>query len=67
MRFSAGPWSSSHYAICTGIMSLGLMFPGMAAGWLQQHLGYADFFIWTLASCAITIAVSLAARRHLPD
>lgn len=33
MRFSAGPWSSSHYAICTGIMSLGLMFPGMAAGW----------------------------------
>lgn len=67
MRFSAGPWSSSHYAICTGIMSLGLMFPGMAAGWLQQHLGYADFFIWTLASCAITIAVSLAAHRHLPD
>lgn len=67
MRFSAGPWSSSHYAICTGIMSLGLMLPGMAAGWLQQHLGYADFFLWTLASCAITIAVSLAARRHLPD
>lgn len=67
MRFSAGPWSSSHYAICTGIMSLGLMLPGMAAGWLQQHLGYADFFLWTLASCAITIAVSLAARRHSPD
>lgn len=67
MRFSAGPWSSSHYAICTGIMSLGLMLPGMAAGWLQQHLGYADFFLWTLASCAITIAVSLAARGHLPD
>lgn len=67
MCFSAGPWSSSHYAICTGIMSLGLMLPGMAAGWLQQHLGYADFFLWTLASCAITIAVSLAAHRHLPD
>jgi len=27
------------YALCTGFMALGMMLPGMAAGWLQERLG----------------------------
>ena len=43
---------SAHYAICTGFMALGMMLPGMAAGWLQTQLGYTNFFIWV---CVATL------------
>jgi len=51
---------TAHYAICTGFMALGMMLPGMVAGWIQEQLGYHHFFIWVLI-CAIVpiIAVSL--------
>ena len=45
-----GPHSTAHYAICTGFMSLGMMLPGMFSGWLQELLGYQQFFIWALAA-----------------
>lgn len=56
--FSEGKYATAHYAICTAFMAIGLMLPGMAAGWIQQLLGYADFFIWTTACCAATIIVA---------
>ena len=37
---------TAHYALCTGFMALGMMLPGMWAGWLQSQLGYLNFFIW---------------------
>ena len=43
---------SAHYAICTGFMALGMMLPGMAAGWLQTQLGYIHFFAWV---CVATL------------
>lgn len=60
--FSEGKYATSHYAICTGFMALGLMLPGMAAGWLQEHLGYQTFFIWTIICCVATIAVAMAVK-----
>lgn len=66
--YSRGTWATSHYALCTGIMALGMMIPGMAAGWLQEILGYQNFFIYTLACCAVTILVSIAVRSKIsPD
>jgi len=58
--FSQGRNKTAHYAICTGFMALGMMIPGMFAGWLQELLGYNHFFIW-LMICSIipVIAVSL--------
>lgn len=56
--FSEGKYATSHYAICTGFMALGLMLPGMAAGWLQETLGYQNFFIWTIICCVATIVVA---------
>lgn len=57
MYFSEGRYKTSHYAICTGIMALGMMLPGMAAGWLQETLGYRHFFLFTMLCCAATIGV----------
>src|SRR4051794_40784598 len=45
-----GEHKTSHYAICTGIMALGMMLPGMFSGWLQDHIGYQHFFLWVIIS-----------------
>ena len=55
--FSEGEHKTAHYAICTGFMALGMMLPGLAAGWLQETIGYRHFFLWTMICCAATIAV----------
>ncbi|RNC63548.1 MFS transporter [Proteiniphilum sp. X52] len=46
--FSQGEHKTAHYSICTGFMALGMMLPGMAAGWIQEQLGYVNFFIFIL-------------------
>ncbi len=65
IHFAKGQRSTSYYAIATGIMSLGMMLPGMAAGWLEELIGYGPFFIWTMVCCTATIVVSIAVRRKL--
>ncbi|MCM1093507.1 MAG: MFS transporter [Lachnospiraceae bacterium] len=56
--FSEGEFRTAHYAICTGFMALGMMLPGMAAGWLQELIGYEGFFWWIMACCIATIGVT---------
>ncbi|MCZ2291296.1 MAG: MFS transporter, partial [Burkholderiales bacterium] len=59
-----GPSKTAHYALCTGFMAFGMMLPGMASGWLQQHLGYPLFFAWV---CLCTLpSVAVAARLRIP-
>ncbi|PRY85472.1 MFS transporter [Mongoliibacter ruber] len=41
-----GPSKTSHYAIATGFMALGMMIPGMISGFIQEWLGYNGFFLW---------------------
>lgn len=53
-----GKHKTAHYAIGTGFMALGLMLPGMPAGWIQEQLGYTNFFIWV---CVCTIPGIIAA------
>lgn len=57
--FSKGEHSTSHYAICTGFMALGMMLPGMMAGWLQEQIGYRHFFLWAMLCCVATFVVCL--------
>ncbi|MBO6034900.1 MAG: MFS transporter [Paludibacteraceae bacterium] len=47
-----GEYKTAHYALCTGFMALGMMLPGMGAGWIQEHIGYTMFFAWV---CICTI------------
>jgi len=49
---SEGEYKTVHYAISTGIMALGMMVPAMASGWLQEQLGYQNFFLWVMAATA---------------
>lgn len=56
--FSEGEFSTAHYSICTGFMALGMMLPGMAAGWIEETIGYRMFFIWTMVCCIATIGVT---------
>ena len=60
-----GPYQTAHYAICTGFMALGMMLPGMIAGWLQEIMGYDWFFIWV---CLCTIpGIILAGFLPIPE
>jgi PAT family beta-lactamase induction signal transducer AmpG len=45
-----GESKTSHYAIATGFMALGMMLPGMLSGYIQEYLGYANFFIWVFCA-----------------
>lgn len=55
--FSEGEHKTAHYAMCTGFMALGMMLPGMMAGWLQETIGYRHFFVWTIICCLATFIV----------
>lgn len=55
---SQGKHKTAHYAITTGFMALGMMIPGMISGWLQEIIGYQNFFVWVLM-CAIPIFLVL--------
>ena len=52
-----GEHSTAHFAICTGVMALGMMIPGMFSGWLQEILGYEHFFIWVLLAAIPSFAI----------
>lgn len=56
--FADGEHKTAHYAICTAFMALGMMIPGMAAGWLQELMGYPIFFIWIMVCTLATFGVT---------
>ncbi len=68
MYFAEGPYKTSHYAICTAFMALGMMLPGMAAGWIMENLlsnSYVNFFFWVLACNVATWLVTALVRPHI--
>jgi len=52
MYATQGKHKTSHYAISTGIMALGMMLPGFVSGWIQEAVGYRVFFVLV---CFLTI------------
>jgi PAT family beta-lactamase induction signal transducer AmpG len=56
--FSRGERSTAVYAFCTGLMALGMMLPGMMAGWIEEQIGYRGFFVLVMACTVITAIVS---------
>lgn len=66
IRFSEGEYKTSHYAICSGFMALGMMLPGMAVGWIQTTLGsYLNFFIFVIICILPTIAIIPLVRSKM--
>jgi len=58
MYMARGEHQTAHYAICTGFMALGMMLPGMAAGWIQEQLGYINFFGWVMIATVPSVVVT---------
>ena len=64
----SGDLKTSHFAIMTGLMALGMMIPGMFSGTLQTMMGYRNFFLCvTIATIPGFTATYLAKRVVRPD
>lgn len=71
IHFSEGEFKTSHYSFCTAFMALGMMLPGMVAGWAQEVLndiyifsnygpqGYINFFWLVMICCIPTFVVCM--------
>lgn len=69
IHFSEGEYKTAHYSFCTAFMALGMMLPGMVAGWIQEALndvyifgsdgpqGYINFFWWVMICSIATFVV----------
>ncbi len=65
MYFSEGELKTSHYSMCTAFMALSMMIPGMFAGYIQEALGYINFFWMVMLCCVATVAVAIFAYRKV--
>lgn len=64
LQSAQGKYSTSHYAILTALMALGMNIPSMLSGWLQQVVGYEQFF-WVAVACSVPgILLSLRLRGN---
>ena len=79
MYFSRGVNATSHYAFCTAFMALGMMLPGMGAGWLFDNVHnllpaefdhfsrYDLFFAVVMLTTLATFAVTARIRAILKE
>lgn len=62
--FSRGENATSHYAFCTAFMAIGMMIPGMFAGWILEWLSSFNLsgsdnpqafinFFWLVVFCSV--------------
>ena len=65
MYFSEGEFKTSHYAICTAFMALSMMLPGFVAGYIQEAIGYVNFFWMVMACCIATLIVTYLVDRKI--
>lgn len=65
ISFSKGEHKTSHYAICTGFMALGMMLPGMVAGKIEESLGgYMPFFIYVMICSIVPVIAALFVKTE---
>ena len=60
--FSEGEFKTAHYSLCTAFMALSMMLPGMVAGYLQEAVGYTNFFIFVMVCCLVTVFVTMSVK-----
>ena len=65
MYFSEGEFKTSHYAICTAFMALSMMLPGFVAGYIQEAIGYVNFFWMVMVCCVATLVVTYLVDRKI--
>ncbi len=65
MYFSEGEFKTSHYAICTAFMAASMLIPGMFAGFIQEAIGYVNFFWMVMVCCIATLIVTFFVDRKI--
>ena len=60
-----GAHKTAHFSICTAFMFLGLMLPGMVAGYIQEAVGYLGFFWIVMLTCIPSIGVTYLVYKRL--
>lgn len=60
-----GAHKTAHFSICTAFMFLGLMLPGMVAGYIQEAVGYLGFFWIVMLTCIPSILITWVVYRKL--
>ena len=60
-----GSHKTAHFSICTAFMFLGLMLPGMAAGYIQEAAGYLGFFWIVMITCIPSILITYLVYKNL--
>lgn len=65
LYLAQGDYRTSFYAIGTGFMTLGLMFPQVLAGYLLERLGYPMFFWWVMAATIPSFLSAWIVYRHI--
>ena len=63
--FAKGEKSTSVFSICTAFQALGMMIPGMFAGYLADLWGFPIFFSFVCLCCLVTFIVSALVK--IPD
>ncbi|GAP93860.1 MFS transporter [Leptolyngbya sp. NIES-2104] len=58
MMLATNLYKTSHFAISTSVMALGMMLPGLISGFIQQALGYRSFF-WLVVGLSIVGMIPL--------
>ena len=57
-----GLFKTAHYALATGFMAMGMMFPGMLSGYMQEWLGYPGFFVWVVLATIPSFVMAYVAK-----
>lgn len=66
LQNAQGPHSTAHYAFLTALMAIGMNLPSMLSGWMQERMGYTQFF-WVVIACTVPgliLSVILSKRNR---
>lgn len=58
-------YKTAEFAICTSLMALGMMLPGMISGYMKEMLGYQHFFIYVIL-CSLPGLIAIKFLRIDP-
>jgi PAT family beta-lactamase induction signal transducer AmpG len=57
-QIATGTYKMAHYAFATSAMGFGMMLPGTWSGYLSDAIGYKNFFVWVMASTALSFTAT---------
>jgi PAT family beta-lactamase induction signal transducer AmpG len=66
-QLAPGPYKTAHYAFATGIMALCMMLTGSISGYVEEWLGYRDFFALVLALSVPPVIIAWLAPFRTPE